>query len=132
MKTKILKLTLLLVLVPLLTVVVASCKDQEKNKVCNVKNPLTDLPWLKELVNDKNQSPGIYVNIFQCDYNNGHDGFLIEPCVNCDDYILQLYSCNGTILFNLTGTLEIEAFYQELDIKSKKLIWTNIKHDLHI
>jgi hypothetical protein len=120
MKKNILKIIAILLL---LGGCLISC-EKNNSKVCNVDNPLTDLPWLKEIISGNS---GMYMNIFQCTYNNALNAFFVEPCVNCHDYVAVLYSCNGDILFNLEGTKDIKAYFEEWNIKDQKLIWTNIK-----
>lgn len=45
-------------------------EENPKKTVCNVNDPLTDLPWLKEIVNGfEGGMSGMYMNIYQCIYN---------------------------------------------------------------
>jgi len=118
MKKDIFKLTVLLLF---LMAGLSSCL---KEKVCDVKNPLTDLLWLKEVVNN---TPVLPTNIYQCTYNNDIDGFLIDPCVGCFIYQILLYNCEGTILFDSQKTQNGEIDFNKWNIKNEKLIWTNIK-----
>ena len=73
MKSKILKTTAILLI--LAGSVSCGKKDNTNECVCNVNNPLTDLTWLEEIVLNQAQYPGIYLNIHQCTYNEGTDGF---------------------------------------------------------
>jgi len=108
-----------------LLISLSSC---QKEKICDVTNPLRDLPWLKEIKKNGYIYPkGMYRNIYQCTYNNGIDGFYIEPCVNCQDYIASLFSCEGTVLFDLQEIINYKIYHEEWNVEDKKLIWTNVK-----
>ena len=103
---KILKITALSAVLLMLAGGFYSCQ-KNKNNVCNVKNPLTDLPWLKELANSMNDTKYTGGSITQCTYGDGKDGFVIVPCVKCQVYNFYLYSCDGTVLDDyLTVALE--------------------------
>jgi len=102
----------------------AATVEITQESACIFDNPLTDLPWLKEFVN--NCLPYMYTNIFQCTYNDDIVGFFIEPCNNCTAYSALLHSCDGTILSNfLYETLSLPAFFEKWNIKNRELIWTN-------
>jgi hypothetical protein len=115
--------------------VVAGCDKTPKYNIyenhdisaCGVNDPLRNIEWLKEIISNRAQHSGIYMNIYQCTYNNGNDGFLIEPCVQCDDYTSVLYSCDGSILCNIQGIANKNVSFEEWNIKNVNLIWTNIK-----
>ena len=106
--------------------------NNEKEMICNFKDPLTDLPWLKEYINTGRRLPGMYtisgmyINIFQCTYNDGIVGFLIDPCVNCFLPNIMLYSCEGVLLASAQWG-DFEELFEEWNVKNKELIWTNIK-----
>ena len=77
---------------------IVSCK---KNGICDVEDPLTDLPWLKEIINDveSNTEAGFrhHVRIFQCTYKDG-TGFRLEMCVGCPDAGYSFRNCQGDVL----------------------------------
>jgi hypothetical protein len=100
-------------------------KPQEIEKICNVDNPLTDLPWLKAKIDEINSLvqdtiKRRFVDIYQCEYNNGETGFLIN-----EGFTHPFYSCNGDIICKLGGLTEESC--PELNIVSYKLIWEAIK-----
>jgi len=86
--------------------ILSSCKDEAENNAncskCSFENPLTDLPWLKTMVNgfvqDSVAGMSFHVRIYQCTYKTNKTGFLIEPCVDCPDAGYSLYSCKGVVL----------------------------------
>jgi hypothetical protein len=123
MKTDVFKIT---VIILLLAGSISSCSKKESPEPwCDVNNPLTDLPWLKEFVHSSEQMPGMFKDISQCTYNNGIEGFLITPCVNCFSYVIVLYSCDGTVLQETGEGTSTEAFFEEWNIKDMKIIWKN-------
>ena len=76
----------------------------QKEYVCDVKNPKTDLPWLKESIDrveyDAQGGFSHYVKIYQCSYRDG-TGFLYESnlgssFVNCEG----VHLCGSNIGIN--------------------------------
>jgi len=65
-------------------------------KVCEVDNPLTDLPWLKEVAKNMKMS-GHHGRIYQCTYKDGI-GFLIQGCLTLAHPASHLYNCDGIFL----------------------------------
>ena len=103
----------------------SKCKDANNQCMCNVNYPLTDLPWLKEWVDRAKKRPGLLTEIYLCNYNDGIDGFLIKPCINCQDPFAFLYSCEGTFLYDFQTPESWVAFAKEWNIKNLELIWKN-------
>ena len=97
--------------------------DEPTEKECNTDNPLTDLLWLKEIVDAFEENAGAtgrnpHARIYQCAYSDGI-GFLLEMCVECPDAGYSFRNCEGAILCegdNNCSSLEI-------DVENKKLIW---------
>ena len=96
-------------------------------EACNVKNPLTDLPWLKEMVDgvEKDVEAGYkhHARIYQCAYKNGI-GFLLEVCVDCPDAGYSFRNCEGVVLCGgggITGEDNCPEF--DIDFENKELIW---------
>ena len=91
--------------------ILSSCKDEAENSTgsttCSCENPLTDLPWLKTMVNGfvQDSVAGInnHVRIYKCTYQTNKTGFLIEPCVDCPDAGLDLRDCKGNYLCTMWG-----------------------------
>jgi hypothetical protein len=99
------------------------------NDSCEFDNPLTDLPWLKKIVEDFVSYSEVvgkrHFQIYQCVYtgeDNEKIGFIVTPiCVGleCID-IARLYKCTGSSLCNMGG---IMGACEEFNITNKKLIW---------
>jgi len=66
---------------------------EKVGRVCNVSDPMTDLPWLVELKNSDNIS--ISKAIFK-DKKRGKriEGFIIEPNVTYPDAMTVFYNCS--------------------------------------
>ncbi len=119
------KTTIFLVM---LSIAFVSCGKDNKisNPVCNVDNPLTDLPWLKEILDgiEKNAESGHkqHARIYQCTYRDG-TGFLLEMCVDCPDAGYSFRNCEGLILCGgggIDGKDNCSEF--SIDFENKKLI----------
>jgi hypothetical protein len=120
MKTHFLKLmAFVLILIPILS----SC---EKELVCGVKNPVKDLPWLKETVHgikrDILAGFSHHVKIYQCTYRDG-DGFLLDMCVKCPDAGYLLTNCEGENLCVMWGETGDPCTEYKVDFDNKQLIW---------
>jgi hypothetical protein len=86
---------------------VGGCEKKEPTtepteNVCDIENPLTDLDWLRNIVNniEENHNAGFLPNarIYQCTYDSDKTGFLIEPCADCPDAGYGFWSCKGELL----------------------------------
>jgi hypothetical protein len=101
-------------------------ENSPKEKICNVDNPLQDLPWLKQFIDEiKDIESGYdvpHMRIYQCTYKDG-TGFLINDCVGCPDAGLNLVNCEGTSLCVLYGLAGDPCTEFEIDFESMKLIW---------
>ena len=96
--------------------------------VCGVKNPLTDLPWLNQIIavceENSQNGYGMPCRIYQCTYDNDKIGFLIEPCAGCPDAGYSFCSCDGTILCGGGGISGIDTCGEfNIDFTNKKLIY---------
>ena len=97
------------------------------NDFCEFDNPLTDLYWLKNIVEEfitySNTVNQRHFQIYQCTYieeNNEKIGFIVNPiCVDCPNGSAMLYKCNGIKLCNNLGDNCDELFH----IANKNLIW---------
>ena len=101
--------------------------NEELPKVkCEFDNPLTDLPWLKDIIAEfeKEAEAGneVYAKIYQCTYKDG-TGFLIEPRVGCPNVGYVLTSCEGNSLCLIGGLLGDVCTEYRVDFENKKLIW---------
>ena len=106
----------------------AGCKGNSDppELACNVDNPLTDLPWLKDIIDgfEKEAEEG-YVpsaKVYQCTYKDGA-GFLIEPCVECLSSGYIFTNCEGTTLCEMKELDEYPCPELNINFKNKKLIW---------
>lgn len=125
------KVRILIMFIPALLITMAifsGCKKQQpEEKVCGVENPLTDLPWMKTMVDNitQNSEDGFnhHVRIYQCSYINGI-GFFIEPCVGCPDAGYSFLDCEGNVLCGGGGlALTDNCSALNIDFANKKLIW---------
>ena len=122
MKKKILSIAILVVLVLLCQF--SSCR--KPYPACDVKNPLTDLPWLKELTDsyEKGAQP-FHVKIYQSTYRDGAC-FLLDLHVGSPDNYLWVRNCDGE-------TVCYHHYYGDcwgkynIDFDNKKLIWNKKK-----
>ncbi|MDR1006694.1 MAG: hypothetical protein LBL74_07510 [Bacteroidales bacterium] len=94
----------LMLLMSLLCIGFISCEDkadestkQSELNNCSFDNPLTDLIWLKDLINlyEQDTLTSVAMNIYQCTYHNDKTGFLIEYCAGCPDAGITLTDCAG-------------------------------------
>lgn len=113
----------------MLTGFLVSCDKDEKEdrpNICGVENPLTDLEWLKDLIQtyEENAENGHKVRIYQSTYGNNQTCFIIEPCSGCPDAGYNVVLCDGTNLC-YGGTL-VEPNTCEglnIDYENQKLIY---------
>lgn len=98
----------------------------EANPICNFDNPLTDLPWLKEITftMKENLKAGNVPNarIYQCTYKYG-TGFLLEECVGCTDSGYSLHDCKGKWLCSTDYEAGDSFENFNVDFKNKLLIF---------
>jgi len=99
----------------------------ENENSCEFENPLTDLPWLKEMIAEFEQN-GEHCWIYQVEYE-GNIGFWFLQ--NPDVWMRGKYrfiNCEGETLYTWLDKLEnIEAYYKfKADFSNTKLIWEPI------
>ena len=89
---------------------------------CRFQNPLTDLPWLKEIV-EWSQEHLQGIDIYQCTYKDGI-GFLIGDGWSCYDPAWTFRDCEGMVLCGGGGISgENHCLEYNIDYEHKKLIW---------
>ena len=93
---------------------------------CKFENPLTDLPWLKEIV-DGWEAESVagnppHARIYQCTYRDGI-GFLLEPCVGCADFGYELTNCDGELLCIMWGFAGNPCTEFNVDFENKTFIY---------
>jgi hypothetical protein len=103
--------------------------NKDTNKSCKFENPLTDLPWLKDGIDEFEKGEKTeygymfkHARIYQCNYRDG-TGFLMEMCVMCPDFGVGLANCEGEALCLLWGLAGDPCTEFEIDFESQKLIW---------
>ena len=100
-------------------------KSEIPPTVCNFDNPLTDLPWLKEKIDEFNllaqENQSLSIAIYQCKYGNEEIGFLVD-----NGNTKPFYNCKGEVLCIMDG--DAGETCSELNIVSEELIW-NINND---
>ncbi|MCL2131602.1 MAG: hypothetical protein FWH36_03990 [Lentimicrobiaceae bacterium] len=94
---------------------------------CAFENPLTDLLWLKEIV-DEIPSDNGDITIHQCNYRDGI-GFLLNWCVNCSDQSWKLMSCKGESLCGIGGFATLSCPEYKVDMLNATLIWVHNSSD---
>ena len=100
--------------------------NNSKNNSCEFDNPLTDLYWLKKIVEEfiaySDNVSNRHFQIYQCTYIEDNDekiGFIVTPiCVDCRYGSAMLYKCSGVKLCN-----NMSDNCNELYNVNKKLIW---------
>ena len=97
-------------------------KSKEQPTTCDVDNPLTDLLWFKEKIDEFNilaqENRSLSIAIYQCRYGNDEIGFWVD-----EGDIKPFYNCKGEALRTMGGFAEETC--SELNIVSKELIWGN-------
>ncbi len=82
-----------------------SCETFESAnmQVCDVENPLEDLPWLKDikLAIQLNMSPA-GSQIIQYSYK-GEYVFWVDVCFQCPDGVIAVYNCAGEVICEFGG-----------------------------
>jgi len=127
MKSKIL---IFMVFLMVFTTSFSTCKKENDipiEKVCDVENPLKDLPWLKEIVDrlieeDKTSFFKPHARIFQCNYIEG-TGFLLEMNVASPDGGYYFRNCEGEHLCFVGGVAGFSCKEFDIDFKNIKLIY---------
>ena len=111
-----------------------SCSPQVKENTssnepdCEFENPLTDLLWLKEIVDGfEHNAAALGYNphaiIYQCAYKDGIV-FLLEMCVGCPDAGYSFRNCKGEVLCGGGGySGEDNCSEFNIDFENRKLIW---------
>ena len=99
---------------------------------CGFENPLTDLPWLKEMIAEIELGEGIQeylidpaasVKIDQCTYKDGI-GFLIDHCAKgCYDTGFWLLNCEGEKLGYIGGLSPATGAEFEVNYESIVPLW---------
>ena len=90
-------------------------------KSCENIDPLTDLPWLKDKIDELTllfQGNPTRVFVYQCLYGDGETGFLEDR-----GNVAFFYSCEGEMLCIMGGFTGSTCPEFNIDHESKTLIW---------
>jgi len=108
--------------------VILCCSKTEEPKeiICiyGVENSIIkELSWLNELVEQYKERPSATA-IYQCTFNNGTSGFVIDPCVaNCYVSPRYLYNWKGVELEFFPFGMSIDDYETKWDVRDMTLIW---------
>lgn len=103
---------------PFLALLIAlSCDDSEPRPACAVDNPVEDLPWLADIIEEAEATEywHNFTYIQQAYYLNQPVFIIGNCCPNCS-YIVPVYNCEGVLICYLHDCLD--GF-----LKHEKLIW---------
>jgi hypothetical protein len=82
----------------LVLIVLISCKEDKLDMVCNVSDPVNDLPWLKAKAAEIDAEPiSEYFFLEQAEYNGAYI-FTISNCCELCYTIPFVYDCQGNSL----------------------------------
>ncbi len=98
----------------------SSADDVRSNEFCLVDNPVTDLPWLKAEIEEREKNVTVlskYEYIIQST-NNQQAIIIFGNCNPLANSVFQVYNCEGENI----GLIGDENFTFE-DISSGKIIW---------
>ena len=84
---------------------------------------MTDLEWLSQMISEFETDPLTPVKIYQCTYQTGIIGFLIERCVGCPDFGYELTDCGGNLLCILFGHAGDPCVEYNVDFENKQLLY---------
>lgn len=88
------------------SIIPLSCEDALENVdagICNVDNPLEDLPWLKDIVYSIQLSMRpAGSQIIQYTYK-GDYVFWVDMCYQCADGLIEVYNCAGEVICEFGG-----------------------------
>lgn len=118
----------------LLCLLFSACKKDKNNLHfdydgpchCGVENPLEDLEWLHNTAADfESMRDKQWASISICTYDSTKQGFIINPCVNCDDGMQSFVDCGGNNLGDLGGIAGIPLSTYNIDPASVREIYRN-------
>jgi hypothetical protein len=99
-----------------LALLLISCSgDDDKPTTCGVKSPTTQLPWLKEAIEEYNEPDFMDVSVEQGEYNSQTVFIVIPCCPTCDMLPPPVYNCEGQEIAGLASF--------DNDITHRKVIW---------
>lgn len=127
MKRKILKLiTILLLLLPLCMVMLgAGCEKEDSFTVCGIENPITNLPWLKDLKTDLEEDSEVNSSkIIQYRLNDADYIYVQKSVGSAYDFPNTIYDCEGNEKYKCGGNQPVDncaTFFSEA--QKIKILW---------
>jgi len=111
----------------LLSFIILSCKtdDDNLNNTCNVANPIEDLDWFKEIIEDIEQSTLVdEFYISQAIYEGKTVFIVANCCANCNS-VITVHNCEGEQIARL-GYDDENDFVINFDILERDtVIWSS-------
>jgi hypothetical protein len=116
------------ILIIMLIFILSDC-NKVNIDACDVTNPLKNLSWLEEKVDELKEAnriePDVTANIYLVRLKD-QDLFGINHCITCSHTSIQYYDCSGEYI---CGAATINSYdeceFTEEDFIEKTLIWTN-------
>ena len=126
MKAKIILLIFGLIIIMSLIFLHFSCeKDENDNQetVCGTTNPLQEIEWLKNLINELENAPTTEIYIYTY---KGEKVFAVTTCAICPDGVTQVHDCDSNIIcvFGGYAGMNICPDFDTLAVKDS-LLWKN-------
>ena len=113
------------ILLPLFLIlfVLSSCDKDETIVECNIENPLEELEWMQEIVDNDNFDCYKRVDIIQATYKGATVFYYYTICPVCNSkFPPPLLDCNGeTVKEYAPG--DVDRFYKE--VKKVKTIYSS-------
>jgi len=118
------KIMLILFASLLLISCIKSLETQENS--CASNQPLKELLWLNNIkITFEQSTDATKKQIIQYTYKN-ETVFMINPCFNCPDNLITVYSCNGEKICEFGGISGLNTcpdFYEQAT--NKIILWEN-------
>jgi len=110
-----------------LLVLISCVNNLETQEIsCSSNAPLQELAWLHNIkISFEQSTDAAKKQIIQYRYKN-ETVFLIDPCFNCPDNLITVYSCSGEKICEFGGIAGINTcpdFHEKAT--NKTIIWEN-------
>jgi len=117
-----------IVLILFASLLLISCtKNLETQEIsCTANQPIKELAWLHNIkITFEQSTDASQKQIIQYTYKN-KTVFMINPCFNCPDNLITVYSCNGGKICEFGGISGLNTcpdFYEQAT--NKIILWEN-------